>query len=1221
MNPLQLKTAKTALVVFTTLFIAHGLFAQTTVTWETNPASGNMSTSGNWQGGSAPTSGDSWAFTNSSVSALTNNFATNWTVGGITFLPNSAGYSMSGNAFSLGGNILNQSSSTITISNNISINSAVAVSNTPGRMNLKGVLSGNGSLTKNGTGALFLGGNSTFSGGVTLNEGIIRQEVNQTVSSGIVTGGSFGTGTLTINGGKIMPGGAGALYFPTMLVNSNFSVNTGVYNNTDNGRASFAGIMNLAGGTRTITLGRWTNALGSIKGGQESWRFFSNNLLAATITNGTVRFTRDSDGTDNDYVGVNFSAGMRVASDAGIIVGSNVITSFTSSDPWGTSTNPAVAVEGGGYFNISSDVNARNVRVKSLSGSGVVTSLAAASGAQTSTLTVSNTSTADSSTFSGRLVEGNLLNSSLGTSATNVTLALTKAGSGTLTLSGSNNYSGTTTISGGALQIGDGGTSGSLGASGSLVNNATLIFNRSDNIAQGTDFNSAGISGSGAVIKLDTGTVTFNAGNSYSGTTDISNGAVRISNATGLGATNGGTTVRSGAALELAGGISVGSEALTLNGTGVSSGGALRNVGGDNTYGGTMTIGSASLITADAGSLTLSTAIANGGFALSFGGAGNITSAAISGAGALAKSGNGTLTMANSSYTGKTTINGGTISVGADSGVGAAPGVFVADQITLSGGGKLLTKASFVMNANRGITLGAGGGGIEVAEGITTSNPANQIISGNYSLTKSGVGTLQLGAANTFAGGFVLNDGFVRLQSSSVLSGGNIASGALGVGNVTINGGGIYGGGQTLNATNITVNDDFAVNSGTSGLNGRLSLGADLINLTGGTRTVSLGRLSTASAVLTGGQESLRFITNSTYFAPVITNGSFRFVRDESGTPTQYASVTFGSAGIQFTDGTGFIVGSNIITQTSTGGAFSNANNSLPHVTTEAGGVFNIGTSNNVNSPSIRSLTGSAGFVTALATMSTATNAILVISNQAGDNYTYSGQIVDGSSLNSTLGTTATNVAFTLHKRGEGTQVLNGSNTYSGTTLVQGGVLVVNGDQSGAVGNVQVNSGAIMGGSGTIGGATTINGSLRPGNSIGALTVANDVTWNGGNDWIFELGASAPTLSGPSSQDQLLITGVGSDFLKGTGSTWAFDFAGTGELGFYQLVSWSGTTDFLASNFTASNLGGGNNGVFIIQDDSLYLEVVPEPSTYALLCLAGLGLAAHVIRRRHTCRE
>ena len=57
-----------------------------------------------------------------------------------------------------------------------------------------------------------------------------------------------------------------------------------------------------------------------------------------------------------------------------------------------------------------------------------------------------------------------------------------------------------------------------------------------------------------------------------------------------LGAVTGGTSVSSGATLQLLGGVAVGAEALSLSGTGVGDNGALRLVSGIASYGGTVTL-------------------------------------------------------------------------------------------------------------------------------------------------------------------------------------------------------------------------------------------------------------------------------------------------------------------------------------------------------------------------------------------------------------------------------------------------------------------------------------------------------------------------------------------------------------------------------------------------------------------------------------------------------
>lgn len=91
-----------------------------------------------------------------------------------------------------------------------------------------------------------------------------------------------------------------------------------------------------------------------------------------------------------------------------------------------------------------------------------------------------------------------------------------------------------------------------------------------------------------------------------------------------------------------------------------------------------------------------------------------------------------------------------------------------------------------------------------------------------------------------------------------------------------------------------------------------------------------------------------------------------------------------------------------------------------------------------------------------------------------------------------------------LTKQGIGTLVLTGNNTYAGPTLVNQGRLAVNGSVTSAV---SVQSGGIVGGSGTVGSLTARRGgTVAPGNSIGTLNVAGNVSFEPGSRYAVEVG-------------------------------------------------------------------------------------------------------------------
>jgi autotransporter-associated beta strand protein len=83
----------------------------------------------------------------------------------------------------------------------------------------------------------------------------------------------------------------------------------------------------------------------------------------------------------------------------------------------------------------------------------------------------------------------------------------------------------------------------------------------------------------GGFVKNGTSVLTLSTPNTFVGDLQINAGTVKLGNATALGATNGQTIIAAGATLDL-GGISPGTEAVTVQGAGVGSGGAIVNTGG-----------------------------------------------------------------------------------------------------------------------------------------------------------------------------------------------------------------------------------------------------------------------------------------------------------------------------------------------------------------------------------------------------------------------------------------------------------------------------------------------------------------------------------------------------------------------------------------------------------------------------------------------------------------
>ncbi len=128
---------------------------------------------------------------------------------------------------------------------------------------------------------------------------------------------------------------------------------------------------------------------------------------------------------------------------------------------------------------------------------------------------------------------------------------------------------------------------------------------------------------------------------------------------------------------------------------------------------------------------------------------------------------------------------------------------------------------------------------------------------------------------------------------------------------------------------------------------------------------------------------------------------------------------------------------------------------------------------------------------------------------------------------NSVLEDSVDNIPLNVLMRGTGVWTLGGDNTYSGTTTVASGTLLVTGQIS--AGNVSVNSGGTLGGGGLIGGAVTVasGGTLEVTNgSVGTLTIEGALTLNSGSTTKLQINKTA------ASNDQ--ITGLTSVTYGGT---------------------------------------------------------------------------------------
>ncbi len=737
-------------------------------------------------------------------------------------------------------------------------------------------------------------------------------------------------------------------------------------------------------------------------------------------------------------------------------------------------------------------------------------------------------------------------------------------------------------------------------------------------------------SGTISLVKEGTGTLTLSGNSTYTGGTTIGTGSsdrggvVIVASSTAFG--TGTVTNQRGGELQLSGGMNV-ANTLVLSNDGLYNTYGIRNIGGDNTWSGQIRLTDGrggSIIQVDDGTLTLAgeiTAIrGNRWLRLQGPGNGEVSGVISNGSTSnlpveIAGAGAWVFSAANT-HSGTTSVSGG--------GTLRLTHGLALQSSTLATGGVVFDQ-SVTDNA---FTLGglSEGGSIALVNNAATPAPISLAVGNNNqnttftgqltgagSLVKVGSGELRLRGANEYQGETIVLDGRLFLGGD----GGPSARRQLPVGTV------------------VTVAD-----------------GAELrINGLGGVGNNNeiVGGLQGEGVVTTtnGGTIARLTINNTddyTFDGQINANNRLLILKDGPGTQvftgnSNYAGNTFiggGTLRIEHDNALGGTAGYTYVGTLNASGNGTDGKLELAGGITSAepirfygNGASDARATRLVNAEGSNVLSGGISLhyggghygISAAGDHLTITGDIARGSDQAptGDRFLYLRGAAAGEISGNILGD-GFNLA--LIKQDAGAWTLSGNNTYTGPTTVSAGTLLVNGTHTGT-GAYTVNSGATLGGTGSIGGPTTIHDGafLAPGESIGMLSFTDDLTWQPGSTLLWEFvnndeagedydsitGSSLVLPENESNKINLSILGL-EGYRVEAGDSFTL-FEGDVYQGSTLLDLGADVTDLF---HITDNIGWW--GTWEVSTGSLILTAVPEPGTWLLLLSALAG--GLLVRRR-----